>query len=209
MGIQLTARFKVQRKLGMELPGLGKPGALARKPYPPGQHGNKRKKYSDYALRLEEKQKVRLNYVLTEKQLQRFIRNAKRGVGTNWTDKLIGLLERRLDNLVFRLGLSPSIMAARQMISHGHVLVNGKKCDVSSAVLKKGDTVSLTDRGFTNQNYLRVKEAARLELPDYLRKGEEGGKVVGEVLAIPHIEHVPFPFDAGLFTEYYAAKNVQ
>lgn len=205
MGIKVTSRFKIQRKLGMELPGLGKPGALARKPYPPGQHGNKRKKYSDYALRLEEKQKVRLNYVLTEKQLQRFIRQAKRGKGSNWTDKLIGFLELRIDNLVFRMGFAPSIMAARQMISHGHVLVNGQKMTVGSSRLKEGDKVSLTEKGYSNQNYLRVKDAPRLELPDYLRKED----TLCTVIAVPHIEHVPFPFDAGLFTEYYAAKNVQ
>ena len=205
MGIRVTSRFKIQRKLGMELPGLGKPGALARKPYPPGQHGNKRKKYSDYALRLEEKQKVRLNYVLTEKQLQRFIRQAKKGKGSNWTDKLIGFLELRIDNLTFRMGFAPSIMAARQMISHGHVLVNGKKVTVGSARLREGDKVTLTEKGLNNQNYLRVKDSPRLELPDYLRKEDAQCTVI----AVPHIEHVPFPFDAGLFTEYYAAKNVQ
>ncbi len=209
MGVRLNSRFKIQRKLGLELPGLGKPGALTRKPYPPGQHGNKRKKYSDFALRLEEKQKLRFHYLLTEKQLQHFIRRAKRGLGTNWTDKLVGLLERRLDNISFRLGLCPSIQSARQMISHGHILVNGKKVTVGSAVLKQNDKVTLSDKGVNNQNYLRVKDAPRLELPDYLRKEEDGGKPVGTVLAVPHIEHVPFPFDAGLFTEYYAAKNVQ
>ncbi len=205
MGNRLNSRFKIQRKLGMELPGLGKPGALVRKPYPPGQHGNKRKKYSDYALRLEEKQKIRFHYVLTEQQLQRFIRQAKRGKGSNWTDKLVGFLELRLDNVVFRLGFAPSIMAARQMVSHGHVLVNDKKCTIGSSRMKEGFKVSLAPKSVNNQNYLRVKDAPRLELPDYLRKED----VSGTVIAMPHLEHVPFPFDSGLFTEYYAAKNVQ
>ena len=146
---RLTARFKLQRRLGLELPGLGKPGALARKPYPPGQHGNKRRKYSDYALRLEEKQKIRANYLVTEKQLRRFIGQSKMGQSTNWTAKLVGLLECRLDNLVFRLGLAPSILAARQMCSHGHVTVNGKKARTSSMSLEVGDKVSLSAKGFS------------------------------------------------------------
>ena len=202
------ARFKIQRRLGTELPGLGKAGALDRRPYPPGQNGNKRRKYSDFALRLEEKQKVRGHYGLKEQQLRRFIRNSKVGKGANWVSKLVGLLERRTDNVVFRLGMAPSMRAARQLISHGHVMINGKKVDVSSQVLKTGDEVRLTDKALENQIYLRAKQAPRLEVPDYLKKEERDGKPVGVVLAVPGIEHVPFSFDAGLFTEYYAARSV-
>ncbi|MCB0272381.1 MAG: 30S ribosomal protein S4, partial [Bdellovibrionales bacterium] len=108
-------RFKVQRRLGTELPGLGKPGALERRPYPPGQHGDKRKKYSNFGLQTEEKQKLIHNYGLREKQLLRFIRQSKQGSSANWINKLAGLLERRLDNIVFRLNFAPSIRAARQM----------------------------------------------------------------------------------------------
>jgi small subunit ribosomal protein S4 len=205
---RITSRFKLQRRLGVELPGLGKPGALGRKPYPPGQHGNKRKKYSDYALRLEEKQKVRAHYIVTEKQLQRFIGQAKMGQSSNWTAKLVGMLERRLDNLVFRMGFAPSILAARQMASHGHVLVNGKKAKTPSMILEVGDTVTLSAKGFESQNYLRVQESPRLELADYLRKEGNGDGVTVTVTAVPGLEHIPFPFDAGLFTEYYAAKSV-
>lgn len=202
------ARFKIQRRLGTELPGLGKPGALDRRPYPPGQNGNKRRKYSDYALRLEEKQKVRAHYNLKEKQLRRFIRNAKEGKAANWVSKLIGLLERRADNVVFRLGMAPSIRSARQLVSHGHVLVNGKVIDISSQVLSVGDEVKLTDSAYDQQIHLRAKQSPRLELPDYLKKDEKEGKAVGAVLANPGTEHVPFTFDAGLFTEYYAARSV-
>lgn len=202
------ARFRVQRRLGVELPGLGKAGALERRPYPPGQNGNKRRKFSDYALRLEEKQKIRRHYELREEQLRRFIRHAKSGKGTNWTAKLMGLLERRLDNVVFRLGFAPSIRAARQMASHGHVRVNGKKVDLGSYVLKIGDQITLSDKGFQNQIYLRAKQSPRLDVADYLRKEEQNGKEVGVVQNNPGTEHVPFNFDAGLFTEYYAARNV-
>jgi small subunit ribosomal protein S4 len=202
------ARFKIQRRLGTELPGLGKPGALDRRPYPPGQNGNKRRKYSDFALRLEEKQKIRCHYNVSEKQLRRFIRNSKEGKAANWVNKLMGLLERRADNVVFRLGFAPSIRAARQLVSHGHVLVNGKTIDVGSLVLNVGDEIRLKDGAYENQIFLRAKQAPRLELPDYLRKDEKEGKDIGSVLAVPGTEHVPFTFDAGLFTEYYAARSV-
>lgn len=198
------ARFRIQRRLGTELPGLGKPGALERRPYPPGENGNKRRKYSDYALRLEEKQKIRVHYGLREEQLRRFIRNAKTGSAHNWVNKLMGLLERRLDNLVFRLGFAPSIRAARQLVSHGHVLVNGKKVTVGSFVVEQGSTVSLSEKGQQNQIVLQAMKAPRLEVPDYLRKDSSEA---GVVQAMPGTEHVPFQFDAGLFTEYYAARK--
>ncbi len=203
-----VARFKIQRRLGTELPGLGKPGALTRKPYPPGENGNKRKKYSDFALRLEEKQKIRFHYGVREKQLRRFIRDAKRGIGADWTRKLINRLERRLDNVVFRLGLASSIRAARQLISHGHVLVNDKCLDISSAVLKSGDKISLKEKAYEGQIFMQAKQSPRLEVPDYLKKEEKNGKDYGEIIAEPNIEHVPFSFDSGLFTEYYAARKV-
>ena len=202
-----VARYKIQRRLGTELPGLGKAGALDRRPYPPGENGNKRRKYSDYALRLEEKQKVRMHYGLKEEQLRRFIRNAKHGKGTNWVNKLAGLLECRLDNIVFRLGFAPSIRAARQLISHKHVLVDGKVLNISSAVITTGAKISLKPKAYENQIYMRAKQAPRLELPDYLRKEDENGVEVGLIHAIPSIEHIPFTFDSGLFTEYYAARK--
>lgn len=202
-----SARFKVQRRLGTELPGLGKPGALERRPYPPGENGNKRRKYSDYALRLEEKQKIRVHYGLREEQLRRFIRNSKTGSSMNWVNKLMGLLECRLDNLVFRLGFAPSIRSARQLVSHGHVTVDGKQVTIGSYVVPQNSKVSLTEKGRMNQIVLQASKAPRLEVPDYLRKESDASGEVGVVQAVPGTEHVPFQFDAGLFTEYYAARK--
>lgn len=202
-----VARYKIQRRFGTELPGLGKPGALERRPYPPGENGNKRRKYSDFALRLEEKQKIRNHYCLREKQLRRFIRDSKSGNSSNWVSKLVGLLERRLDNVVFRLGYAPSIRSARQLVSHGHVRVNGKKVNIGSYVVEQGSKVAMTDKAQENQNVLQAAKAPRLEVPDFLRKDMEGGKEVGTLHAIPGTEHVPFQFDAGLLTEYYAARK--
>lgn len=204
-----VARYRIQRRLGVELPGLGKAGALERRPYPPGQNGNKRRKFSDYALRLEEKQKIRNHYVLRETQLRRFIRQAKTGSGANWTAKLIGLLETRIDNLVFRLGWAPSIRSARQLVGHGFVMLDGKKADIASIVVKPGQKLTLSEKGVKNQIYLHAKQSPRLaEIPEFIRREGEGVSEVGTVQSIPGIEMVPFTFDAGLFTEYYAARNV-
>ena len=199
--------FKTQRRLGTELPGLGKPGALARRPYPPGESGNKRRKYSDYALRLEEKQKLRLHYLLKERQLRRFIRDSKKGQVTNWVQNLSSRLERRLDNLVFRLGFAPSLRSARQLVSHGHILVNNKKVTIPSFVLKTNDQISLRQKALKNQIFLQGLQKPRLELPDYLKKEEKDGQPVGFVQTLPGLEHIPFNFDSGLFTEYYAARK--
>lgn len=201
------ARFKIQRRFGTELPGLGKAGALERRPYPPGESGNKRKKYSDYALRLEEKQKLRYNYGLKEKQLRRFIHNAKKGQSVQWVNKLASLLEKRLDNAVFRLGFAPSILAARQLVVHGHVLVDNKKVNKPSFILKKSQQISIREKSQKNQIVLQGLQKPRLDMPDFLRKEEKSGKIIGLIQSDPGLEHIPFSFNAGLFTEYYAARK--
>lgn len=203
------ARFSIQRRLGTELPGLGKMGALERRPYPPGQHGNKRKKFSNYALQLEEKQKVMFHYCLREKQLRRFIRDAQKGDATkNWINELVGRLELRLDNLVFRLGFAPSILAARQLVSHGHVQVNGKKVTIGSFVAKVGDEISLKESSYQHQNVVQAKAAPRLELPDYLEKAEAAGKETGKIRNAPGLDYLPFSFNSNLFAEYYSLRSV-
>ena len=105
------AKFKIQRRLGVELPGLGRPGALDRRPYPPGQHGQKRKKISEYTIRLMEKQKVLFHYGLREGQLKTLVKKSKSKASADktWVEVLVERLETRLDNLVFRLGFAPSI----------------------------------------------------------------------------------------------------
>ena len=207
-GQRKSPRFRIQRRLMVELPGMGKANALKRKPYSPGEHGQKRKKYSEYSLQLEEKQKVLMHYGLREKQLRRFIRDAKRGKVANWTDKLIGLLECRLDNVVFRLGFAPSIRSAKQLVSHGNVLVNNQKRDISSEVLRPGDKVTLKEKIYENQTYLTCKENPRLELAPFLERNQDGKIEVGELKERPGIDVVPFPFTPSLFTEYYSIRGV-
>lgn len=197
-------RFKLQRRLLTELPGLGKPGALERKPYPPGQHGAKRIKYSDYRLQLEEKQKIRIHYNLREEQLLRLVKKAKKKKSEKWITALINILERRLENLVFRAGFAPSMAAASQLISHGQILVNNKKVTIRSAELKKGDRISLTPKGLKNQIYFYHKDAPRLALPDWMQKTESETEATAQLKDEPGLDAVPFAFDDALVTSYYS-----
>lgn len=200
-------RFKLQRRLLTELPGLGKAGALERRPYPPGQHGQRRRKYSEFGLQLEEKQKLRFHYGVKEEQFRRFIAKAKTSSATNWVESLVNLLEKRLDNVVFRLGFATSIAAARQMVSHGKVMVNGKKVNIGSQVLKVGDKVSLKAEAYENQAYMQAKQNPRLPLASYLTKEEVGGLEVGRVSDEPNMEAVPFQFEPGLVISYYSLRG--
>jgi len=145
--MSVRKKWKIQRALGLELPGLGKPGALEKRNCPPGQHGKARKpKISQFGAQLREKQKLLFHYGIREEQLRRFVRNAKSRQPKNWIEALIGLLERRLDNVVFRLGFARSMAAARQLVSHGHVLVDGRRETIGSMVLDPGAVVQLSER---------------------------------------------------------------
>jgi small subunit ribosomal protein S4 len=196
-------KFRVQRRLNTDLPGLGKPGALDRRPYGPGQHGQGRKKPSEYSLRLQEKQKLVSHYGITEKQLQRFVRDSNRA-GLNWVSELSRRLEMRLDNLVFRFQLAPSIVAGRQLVTHGHILVNGKKCRIGSRVLSVGDEVSLAEASKEHQNVLQSKSSPRLDLPSHL---ERSGETSGKIIANPTTQDVPFNYNDRLIAEYYATRG--
>ncbi len=198
------SRFKIQRALGVELPGLGKAGALARRPYGPGVHGNKRKKISDYAVRLKEKQKLVFHYGLREKQLVTYVKQAKKNTaGKPWMEVLLTNLESRLNNVVFRLGFAPSMLAASQMVSHGQVLVNGKKVDRSSFIVKTGDVVSLTEKGYNNQLYKQTQETPRFAAVPACYNVEGSDKKKASMVAAPLESDVPFEFNSQLVIEYY------
>lgn len=197
-------RFKLQRRLLTELPGLGKPGALDRRPYPPGQHGSKRIKYSDFRLQLEEKQKLRIHYDLREEQMLRLVKNAKRHTGEKWISNLSNILEKRLENIVFRAGFATSMRAAAQMISHGQVLINNKKVTIRSAQVRMGDTVALNPRGLKNQIYISAKQSPRLETPDWLNKIETDTIAQVVLKDEPNLQSVPFYFNESLVVSYYS-----
>lgn len=200
-------RFKVQRRLLMELPGLGKPGAMDRKPYPPGQHGQRRRKYSEFGLQLEEKQKLRFHYGVREEQFRRIIKKAQKSSGSSWIETLVNLLEKRLDNVLFRLGFAVSIPAARQMISHGKVLLNGKKVTIGSQVIKVGDTVTLKPEAYENQAFFTADQSPRLALPNWMVHEDKGGFKSGRLIDEPKMDAVPFPFDPGLVISYYSLRG--
>lgn len=203
LGSQRKA-WKVQRALICELPGLGKPGALERRPYPPGQHGMARRKFSEYASRLREKQKVLFNYGLREEQLRRLVKKAKSSKATDWMSTLIGLLETRLDSVVFRLGFAPSISAARQLIRHRKVLVDGKKLTIPSAQVYPGSTITLTADAYQGTVYQYAIRQPRLFLADWLELTDEGETKKGRLKMVPGSEAIPFPFDGRLVTEFYS-----
>jgi small subunit ribosomal protein S4 len=134
-------RVRVMRALGLDLPGLS-PKTSDRRPYPPGQHGQRRRKETEYGKRLQEKQKLRMNYGISEVQMRNTFQEALHSKSNTGT-KLIELLERRLDNVVFRAGFARSIPAARQLVNHGHILIDGKRVDIPSYRLKIGQVVTV------------------------------------------------------------------
>lgn len=205
-------KWKVQRALGVELPGLGRPGALDRRAYPPGEHGlgGRKKKPTNSGLQLREKQKLLFHYVIREEQLRRFARNAKKGKGSNWVGFLLSDLERRLDSLVFRLGYARSILAARQLVRHGHVLVEGKRANIGSMLIAVGSRIALSEKGRHMKCVLDALTNPRLPLPPFLEYDGSGDfeQSAGVLRSMPEAEHVPFALNAALIAEYYATRGV-
>lgn len=197
-------KFKIQRSLLVELPGLGKPGALERRSYPPGQHGQMRRKFSEYGLRLREKQKLRFHFGMREEQLRRFVKLSKKKAHGNWIDNLISTLESRLDNVVFRLGFAPSIAAAKQLVSHGHVIVNGKTTTISSIILKAGDSIEMSEAAVRMATVQTSIKQPRLELADYLDRETSETKASGKMKYRPDGDALPFPFTKALVAEHYS-----
>ena len=197
-------KFKIQRRYGEELPGLGKPGALAKRNYPPGHTGQNRRRVTEFGNRLYEKQKSLYHYGLREQQMRRFVKMAKKGDSKNWVERLFQLLESRLDNIVFRLGFAPSIAAARQMVSHKNVLVNGKTLTIPSAIIQPGDTISLTEKMYKLDIYIKTKDKPRLDLPAFLEKTSQKNIEVGKLLNTPTGKDVPFALEKRYIAEYYA-----
>jgi small subunit ribosomal protein S4 len=201
------SKFKKQRRLGVLLPGLGDKkakGALSKRPYPPGQHGpENRRRSSEYGVRLKEKQKLRYHYGLKEKQLKTMILKAKRKE-SNWMNAFTSCVERRLDNLLFRAGFFPTIPAARQAVVHGHVLVDGKKCDIPSAVIVLGSEISLKKKMSDNVLVVQTKKEPTLELPHFIKVELNKDKIeVITVIDMPLIQDIPFEFEPQYVIEYY------
>ena len=201
-------RLKIVRRLGVQLPGLTRKDS-ERRPHPPGQHGGTgggrgRRRTSEYRRLLEEKQKVRFNYGITESQLRRYLARAQRMPGKTG-ENLLSLVERRLDNVVFRLGFTPTIPAARQLVSHGHVRVNGRRVDRASYLVASGDVVSIPPGRVRERPQLReaVERGPQLRLPSYLALDPDD-RYAGRVVGAPTRADVPFPVAESAIVEFYA-----
>lgn len=193
------ARLRITRRLG-ELPGLTRKSA--RREYPPGQHGQGRRKRSEYAIRLEEKQKLRFNYGITEKQLVRYVRKARRASGSTG-QSILQLLEMRLDNTVFRLGMAGTIPAARQLVNHGHVTVNGRVVDIPSYQCRPGDEVAARDRDRSKNLVKANMEFPGLaNTPSHLEFDKD--KLVGKVTGVIEREWIALQINELLVVEYYS-----
>lgn len=197
-------RLKVMRALGIGLPGLSRKTIEAR-PTPPGQHGNKasRKRRSDFGVKLLEKQKIRFNYGLTETQMRRLILDARKGKEPTG-ERLLQLLERRMDNVVFRAGFAPTVIAARQLVSHGHLMLNGKPANIPSIRLNVGDEITIKAKSKNIPMVVETIKQPSLERPEWL--AWEADKQVAKVAHLPAMTDVPFPVDVQLVVEYYANR---
>ncbi len=195
-------RLRIVRRLG-ELPGLTRKSP--RRAYPPGQHGQTRKKKSEYAIRLEEKQKLRYNYGLSERQLLRYVRKARRATGSTGL-VLLQLLEMRLDNTVFRMGIAPTIPSARQLVNHGHVCVNGRVVDIPSYNCKPGDVITVRDRDASRKLVQQNLEYPGLSnIPSHLEFDKN--TLVGKVNSVIEREWVALAINELLVVEYYSRKG--
>ena len=195
-------RVKVMRGLGVDLPGLS-PKKIEKRPYPPGQHGQARRKLSEYALRLLEKQKVRMNYGVSERQLRHLMEEARSSKVTTG-HKLIELLERRLDNVVFRAGFARTIPAARQLVNHGHILVDGKRVDIASYRLTRGQVVSVREQSKNHSSVLQGFVIADGFQTPWLEVDRDGRKAV--VSTLPDETAVLFPLRVQLVVEFYSQR---
>ncbi len=192
-------RLRIVRRLG-ELPGLTRKNA--RKAYPPGQHGQNRRKRSEYAIRLEEKQKLRFNYGVTEKQLVRYVRKARR-TGGSTGEALLQFLEMRLDNTVFRLGMAGTIPGARQLVNHGHITVNDRVVDIASYQCRPGDVIKVRDRDRSRRLVETNMEYPGLaNLPTHLEFDKN--IMMGKVNGIVEREWVALQINELLVIEYYS-----
>lgn len=197
-------RVKIMRALGVDLPGLSRKSIEAR-PFPPGQHGNKvsRKRLSDYGVKLQEKQKIRFNYGLTETQMRRMIVDARKGKEPTG-ERLMQLLERRFDNVVFRAGFAPTVIAARQLVTHGHFLLNNKRVNIPSIRLKIGDEVVIRAKSKNIPLVVDTLKQPALDRPEWLVWDPQAAKAT--VAHYPAVEDVPFPVDLQLVVEFYANR---
>jgi small subunit ribosomal protein S4 len=199
-----SAKYKIDRRLGENIWGRPKSPLNARA-YGPGQHGQRRKgKLSDYGLQLRAKQKLKGYYgSITEKGFRRLYDEASRRKGDTG-ENLIGLLESRLDAIVYRAKFVPTVFAARQFVSHGHILINGKRVNIPSYQVKVGDKIEIRERSKQLTVVLEANQLAERDVPDYLEV--DHGKQTATYARVPALSDVPYPvqMEPNLVVEFYS-----
>ncbi len=200
---RIQAKTKICRRLGVNLWGRPK-SPLARRDYAPGEHGQKRRKLSDYAQQLAAKQKLKHYYAnMTERQFRRMYQIASKRRGDT-AENLIGLLERRLDAVVYRINFAPTMFAARQLVNHGHVLVNGRRVNIPSYQLREGDVIEIREKSKNHPMVLESVQRPEREVPEYLQVDYRALKAT--FVRIPKLSEVPYPvqMEPNLVIEYYS-----
>jgi len=198
---------KIERRFGVSLNLKGErrlagKSALEKRPYGPGQHGQRRKKVSEYGLQLNEKQKAKFMYGVSEKQMRALFAEAKRRSGNTGTN-LITLLEQRLDNVVYRMGFASTRRFARQFVNHGHVLVDGKRVDIASYRVKPGQKVEIREKSKQNNQVVRAIElTAQTGIAPWVDIDAE--KVFGIFSRLPEREEIVIPVEERLIVELYS-----
>jgi small subunit ribosomal protein S4 len=196
-------KARVSRRLGVNIWGTqGENRALDRRPYPPGEHGRSRRRNpSEYLLQLQEKQKARFTYGLNERQFRKLYEEANRTKGVTG-EQMLQLLERRLDNIVYRAGWASTRPQARQFVGHGHVDVNGKRVDIPSYRVRKGDVITVRTKA---RNMIVIqwnRDVLDRTPPPWLDRGDEGWSVT--VREYPLREHIDVPVREQLIVELYS-----
>ncbi|MDZ4777670.1 MAG: 30S ribosomal protein S4 [Alphaproteobacteria bacterium] len=202
---RLTAKYKADRRYGLNLWGRPK-SPVNKRSYGPGQHGQRRKgKTSDYGTQLAAKQKLRLYYGnITEKQFRRIFAEAARRKG-NTAENLIGLLESRLDAVIYRSKFTPTVFSARQFVNHGHVKVNGRRVNIPSYVCKAGDVIEVGEKAKAMALVLEALGSPERDVPDYIELDAKG--MTAKYGRVPQLAEVPYPvqMEPNLVVEYYAS----
>ena len=204
MSKRTSAKYKIDRRMGENIWGRPK-SPVNRREYGPGQHGQRRKgKMSDFGLQLRAKQKLKGYYGdLTEKQFKRIFAEAARVKGDTG-ENLIGLLERRLDAVIYRAKFVPTIFAARQFVNHGHVTVNGQRVNIPSYRVKEGDVIAVRDKSKQLASVLEATQLAERDVPDYIEA--DHSKMTATFARTPGLGDVPYAvmMEPNLVIEYYA-----
>ncbi|MBI4182835.1 MAG: 30S ribosomal protein S4 [Proteobacteria bacterium] len=198
-----SSKYKIDRRLGVNLWGRPK-SPINRREYGPGQHGQRRRKPTDYGMQLMAKQRLKGYYGnLTERQFRRLYDEARRRRGDTG-ERLIELLERRLDAVVYRMKFVPTVFAARQVVNHGHVLVNGKRVTIPSYQVRDGDEVAVKEKSRGLPLVMEAAQSPERDVPDYL--SVDPAKMTGKFVRAPKLAEVPYPvqMEPNLVTEFYS-----